>query len=192
MGATPNAPYIGAIESKEIGNFGMDQSYVLVSINEKQCKLPRFIGNGLNNLLVYWIFVEPNSTFNQDESYNNVTVIIRVAEMVTTKVTKMITSIAKECPNNCSNHGVCIPILGACECYIGYQSLSDCSFLLVKPHNSTDEPNSFDINFKSGIQLIREIDQNNSTIGSISMDNVTWVRLKRTSIGITEIIGTIL
>ncbi|EGG24764.1 hypothetical protein DFA_03008 [Cavenderia fasciculata] len=193
IGATPNAPYIGAIESQEIiipgqasqvtinGNhFGKDSSYVLISIQGSQCKSPMFIENNYQQITCSLGSVEPYST---DLNY---TVKIGVGGMLTTKVV----SLAKECLNNCSAHGICNQTFGTCKCNSGHEPLLDCSSLVNRSQllNTTVWDNGMSlfstdqtisgviVNFTTGIQFIREINHDKSIIKTISIDNVVWTQ----------------
>ncbi|EGG24600.1 hypothetical protein DFA_02843 [Cavenderia fasciculata] len=179
--------------------FGQDQSYVLVSVNEKHCKSPRFIGYGFRQMTC--LFDDSNESVSSNNPDFNIT--IRVGEKVTSKIV----SLVKECPNNCSSHGICNRIFGSCKCDSGYESSSDCS-VLVRPDqlfNTTIQDDGKStlsmnetkagivVNFTTGIQFIREIDQDNLIVQTISMDNVTWIQDNTTSsTGESIFIGTVL
>ncbi|EGG24667.1 hypothetical protein DFA_02911 [Cavenderia fasciculata] len=82
-------------------HFGKDQSYVLVSIQGKQCKSPQFIGDGYKQFtcLLYGGVESTPGSSNDTEEYN---VTIRVAEMVASKVvvSKVMVLPKEECLNN--------------------------------------------------------------------------------------------
>ncbi|EGG24543.1 hypothetical protein DFA_02786 [Cavenderia fasciculata] len=177
-------------------HFGQDHSYVLVSIHGSQCVSPMFIGNDFKQITCLFDGSIPASN---PDFFNILT--IRIAEKVTSKVI----SPPKECLNNCSNNGICNPMFGSCKCDIGYESLLDCS-LLVNPDQilnttiqddgkSTLSMNETEVgivvNFTTGIQFIREIDQDNLIIQTISMDNITWIQKNIATTGESIFIGTI-
>ncbi|EGG24601.1 hypothetical protein DFA_02844 [Cavenderia fasciculata] len=182
-------------------HFGQDQSYVLVSINGSQCKSPQFIGSGFRQ---FTCLLDDSTSGSRIGADYNVT--IRVAEMVTSKMV-VVSQPSKECLHNCSGHGVCNRIFGSCKCDVGYESYLDCS--LVTPDQlynttvwnngtttlSTNQTNAgIVVNFTTGIQYIREIDQDNSITKTISMDNVTWIQGNKnetSTVGESIFIGTI-
>ncbi|EGG24819.1 hypothetical protein DFA_03064 [Cavenderia fasciculata] len=161
-------------------HFGKDSSYVLISIQSKQCKSPSFIGENYQQITSSLDSVEPYST---DLNY---TVKIGVGEMLTTKVV----SLAKECLNNCSAHGICNATFGTCKCNSGHEPLLDCSALVNRSQllNTTVWDNGVSllstdqtitgivVNFTTGIQFIREINHDQSIIKTISMDNLVWTQ----------------
>ncbi|EGG24941.1 hypothetical protein DFA_03186 [Cavenderia fasciculata] len=98
-------------------HFGKDGSYVLITIQSKQCKSPSFVGDGFKQITCLLDTVQPYST---DLNY---TVQIGISGMVTTKVV----SLAKECRKNFSSHGIGNSTFGTCKCHSGYEPPLDCS-----------------------------------------------------------------
>ncbi|EGG24730.1 hypothetical protein DFA_02974 [Cavenderia fasciculata] len=161
-------------------HFGRDSSYVLISIQGSQCKSPMFIENNYQQITCSLGSVEPYST---DLNY---TVKIGVGGMLTTKVV----SLAKECLNNCSSHGICNTTFGSCKCNSGHEPLLDCSELVNRSQllNTTIWDNGMSllstdqtisgviVNFTTGIQFIREINHDQSIIKTISMDSAVWTQ----------------
>ncbi|EGG24682.1 hypothetical protein DFA_02926 [Cavenderia fasciculata] len=161
-------------------HFGKDSSYVLISIQGSQCKSPQFIENNYQQITCSLDSVEPYST---DLNY---TITIGVGGMLTTKVV----SLAKDCLNNCSSHGICNQTFGTCKCNSGHEPLLDCSSLVNRSQllNTTVWDNGVSllsthqtisgivVNFTTGIQFIREINQDNSIIKTLSMNNIIWTQ----------------
>ncbi|EGG24759.1 hypothetical protein DFA_03003 [Cavenderia fasciculata] len=161
-------------------HFGKDSSYVLISIQGSQCKSPMFIENNYQQITCSLGSVEPYST---DLNY---TVKIGVGGMLTTKVV----SLAKDCLNNCSSHGICNTTFGTCKCNSGHEPLLDCSSLVNRSQllNTTVWDNGMSlfstdqtisgviVNFTTGIQFIREINHEKSVIKTISIDNLIWTQ----------------
>ncbi|EGG24718.1 hypothetical protein DFA_02962 [Cavenderia fasciculata] len=161
-------------------HFGRDSSYVLISIQGSQCKSPMFIENNYQQITCSLGSVEPYST---DLNY---TVKIGVGGMLTTKVV----SLAKECLNDCSAHGICNQTFGTCKCDSGHEPLLDCSSLDNRSQllNTTIWDNGASllstdqtitgviVNFTTGIQFIRDINQDKSIIKTLSIDNLAWTQ----------------
>ncbi|EGG24742.1 hypothetical protein DFA_02986 [Cavenderia fasciculata] len=161
-------------------HFGKDSSYVLISIQGSQCKSPMFIENNYQQISCSLGRVEPYST---DLNY---TVKIGVGGMLTTKVV----SLAKECLNNCSSHGILHTTFGSCKCNSGHEPLLDCSELVNRSQllNTTVWDNGMSllstdqtisgviVNFTTGIQFIREINHDKSVIKTLSIDNLVWTQ----------------
>ncbi|KAM9965328.1 hypothetical protein ACTFIW_005144 [Dictyostelium discoideum] len=86
-----------------------------------------------------------------------------------------------ECPNNCSNHGLCNFVNGQCQCSNDWQS-NDCSQEKQKPlpepsvdNNGKTTLNGNDnINFTVSITHLREIDINDKTIKLLSLKDIKW------------------
>ncbi|EGG24607.1 hypothetical protein DFA_02850 [Cavenderia fasciculata] len=157
-------------------HFGKDSSYVLISIQGSQCKSPMFIKNNYQQITCSLDSVEPYLT---DLNY---TVKIGVGEMLTTKVV----SLAKDCLNNCSAHGICNTTFRSCKCDSGHEPLLDCSSLVNRSQllNTTVWDNGRSL--LSTHQTISD----NSIIKTLSTDNIIWMQEEKTSAGESIFIGT--
>ncbi|KAN0037461.1 hypothetical protein ACTFIV_002809 [Dictyostelium citrinum] len=96
-----------------------------------------------------------------------------------------------ECPNNCSNHGICNFINGQCQCFNDWQSI-DCSQEKQPPlpepviddKGETTLNGNDNINFTVSITHLREIDINYKTIKLLPLKDIKWNN--RTQISKTE------
>ncbi|EGG17041.1 IPT/TIG domain-containing protein [Cavenderia fasciculata] len=165
-------------------HFGKDHSYVLILIYGQQCKSPRFIGESNKQITCLLdVGLKPQSD----------NIMIRVAEMFTSIP-------LKQCYKDCNNRGLCDFLIGSCQCEIGYDPHVDCSslanryqlltttvFKITTSTLSTSQPiRGVIVNFTTGVQIIREIDQDNSIIRSISMDSVSWTQVNQTQDNLTS------
>ncbi|KAN0044663.1 hypothetical protein ACTA71_006182 [Dictyostelium dimigraforme] len=96
-----------------------------------------------------------------------------------------------ECPNNCSNHGICNFINGQCQCSKDWQSI-DCSQEkqlplpepIINDNGETILSGNNNINFTVSITYLREIDFNDQTVKVLSLKDIKWNN--RTQIGNNE------
>ncbi|KAN0003315.1 hypothetical protein ACTFIZ_009461 [Dictyostelium cf. discoideum] len=86
-----------------------------------------------------------------------------------------------ECPNSCSNHGLCNFVNGQCQCSNGWQS-NDCSQEKQQPlpepttddNGKTTLNGNDNINFTVSITYLREIDINDKTVKLLSLKDIQW------------------
>ncbi|KAK5577310.1 hypothetical protein RB653_002251 [Dictyostelium firmibasis] len=86
-----------------------------------------------------------------------------------------------ECPNNCSNHGICNLVNGQCKCSNEWQS-NDCSQEKQPPlpepsvdnNGETTLDGGNNINFTVSITYLRETDLNGKTVKVLSLKDIKW------------------
>ncbi|EGG20297.1 calcium-dependent cell adhesion molecule-1 [Cavenderia fasciculata] len=182
-------------------NFGRDASYVLTTIQGVQCINPKFTEDLLYNKFTCSLSAATlnyTSTTQVEIKYN---VTVQVAELVGSIV--LVHYKFKECPNNCSGHGVCDKYYGTCRCEPGYDLTLDCAnstkqqaFItnvqegrgvseLASPQQPTPPPTPAPtplnkdkeqgVNFTTGINYLREVNHEGRVVKFVNLDNMSWI-----------------